>query len=138
MHLNKFSNQSAYDAGIADVDFPAVSLVGEGIIYDKTKPGPTNYLKLSGTVFNTSRNGTVLEIGSGYDASTVNSDPPILYDENGNEISNFYFLYASSHGIEYYDNPDYYASTFKLIIWGPGSVQSTYTAPDQYRITYTV
>ena len=34
MHLNKFTNQAAYDAGKYDMDFPAVALVGTDIVYN--------------------------------------------------------------------------------------------------------
>ena len=45
-----------------------------------------NYLKLSGTSFSAGNTGTVTEVGSGYYYDQANSNPPVVYDANGNVV----------------------------------------------------
>ena len=109
MHLNKFTNQAAYDAGIANADFPAVSLVGEGVVYDKVKPGPTNYIKIDHTreechdgliLF-----GDVVELGSGFDISDLTNNHPVVIFSDG-EIESGDSWHASESGLTCTINAD--------------------------------
>ena len=87
MHLNKFIDQAAYDAGKYDMDFPAVALVGTNVTY---APDPIirDYSKEYLT-FEALTNGRIfLFVDGGAEIYPAEIYPVIQYSINGDSWAN--------------------------------------------------
>lgn len=114
---------TSIDSSSTDEEYPSAKCIYDIIYGDGgSTPTPvTNWIKLSGL-----NAGDPVEVGSGYDPSDLDNNPPILYDSNGDvmEVSQWrtshspfgVFLCFRLSGIMYYiyslDNPQYLSNDY--------------------------